>query len=162
MRTAQSGGFVAVIGCAVLIETTGLHLVLSAKHPWLAWTLTLSSMWALWWIMADQRALGRTTLTLTDTTIDVVVGKRLMLRTERAALASVERPRLMSVSGPPKGYLNATKPAAPNVLLVFRSPIAATVVGMSRPVTQLALRLDAPDELMALCAGPRMPSERTR
>ncbi len=149
MRTARSGGFIGVIAAAVLIETSVLHVVLVARHPALAWTLTLSSLWALGWIILDHRALGRTTIRVTSVQIEGEVGRRLVFSAPRSAIASVEPPRLMPVSGPPKGYINATKPASPNVLIVFRAPVTMRLFGVPRPVRQLALHLDEPESLRA-------------
>jgi hypothetical protein len=159
MRSARSGGFIAVIAVAVLIETSGLHLLLATKHPVIAWTLTLSSMWVLWWLAMDHRALARTTLRVEERGISGAVGRRAVVDVPAAAVASVERPRLMPVSGPPKGYVNITKPASPNVLLVFRAPVTIQVLGMARPVRQLALHLDEPDAFIA--AWPCHPVSTT-
>lgn len=142
MRAAQSGGFVSVIAFAILIETSGLHLLLATTHPLIAWALTLSSLWALWWIAIDHRALAHTMIRVDADTIAGEVGRRVAFSVPRPAIASVERPRLMPTSGPPAGYLNATKPASPNVLIVFRAPVTMRVFGMSKQVRQLALRLD--------------------
>jgi hypothetical protein len=127
--------------------------LLSARHPFIAWTLTLSSLSALAWIFRDQGALGRTTIRVRDGRIEGEIGRRVTFSAEASAVSSVERPRLMPVSGPPKGYVNATKPAAPNVLIVFRAPVPATVLGLSRQIEQLALRLDEPEKFIASAAA---------
>lgn len=142
MRSARSGGFIAVIAFAVLLETSGLHLVLAPRHPVIAWTLTLSSIWVLWWLAMDYRAMAATTIDIDADTVRGAIGRRIVFASEVGNVKSVGRPQLMPVSGPPKGYVNATKPAAPNVLITFRSPVTATVLGMPRSISQLALRLD--------------------
>ena len=159
MRSARSGGFISVIAGAVIIETSVLHLVLARSHPLIAWTLTLSSLSVLWWIAMDHRALNRTTLSLDANGVSGHVGRRLAFSAPLSALKSVGRPQLMPVSGPPKGYLNATKPASPTVLIVFRAPVTAIVLGMPRAITQLALRLDDGDAFMKAC-GDLMADHR--
>jgi hypothetical protein len=154
MRAARSGGFVAVLGVAILIETAGFHLVLSARHPYWAWALTLTSLWALVWIVTDYRALETSAIRIDAETISGMIGRRLTFSATRAAVASVEPPRLMASSGPPPGYLNATKPAAPNVLIVFRAPVQARLFGLPRPIRQLALRVDDPSALRAAFDQP--------
>ena len=149
MRAARSGGFVAVLGVAILIETAGFHLVLSARHPWWAWTLTLTSVSTLIWLVADYRALAASTIRVDGDAVSGVIGRRLSFSAPRDAVASVEPPRLLPSSGPPPGYVNATKPAAPNVLIVFRTPVTARLFGMARPIRQLALRVDDPAALRA-------------
>lgn len=149
MRAAKSGGFVAVLGVAIFIETAGFHLLLSARHPYWAWALTLTSLSALVWVIADYRALDTSTIQVSREAIDGTIGRRLTFSAPVSAVASIEPPRLMPSSGPPAGYLNATKPAAPNVLIVFREPVTARLFGRARPLRQLALRVDDPAGLRA-------------
>lgn len=152
MRSARSSGFIAVIAGALALETSVLHVVLSVRHPWIAWALTASSLYAIWWIATDHAKLATTTIAVDGDRMRGTIGKRASFDVSLASIASVERPRLMPSSGPPTGYLNVTKPAAPNVLIVFRSAVTITVLGMARSVSQLALRVDDPEALMRVVA----------
>jgi hypothetical protein len=44
-----------VLTFVILLETGVLHLVLRKQHPWIAWTLTLSSVSLLPWIWKKFR-----------------------------------------------------------------------------------------------------------
>lgn len=141
MRSAQSGAFTGVIAGAVVIETSAVHLLLS-QWPIAAWIFTASSAWLLWWLVSDYRAIAETSIRVEPDRIDGEVGRRLKFTVPMSMVKSAGPPRLMPSSGQPQGYVNATKPAAPNVLLEFRRPVPMAVLGLLRPVTQLALRLD--------------------
>src|SRR4051812_43668734 len=69
MRSAKSGSLMGVVAFAVVIETSLMHLLLSARHPLIAWTLTMSSVWLLWWLWTDLRALGTSTVIVGAETI---------------------------------------------------------------------------------------------
>lgn len=148
MRSAQSIGITAVVSVAMCIETSGLHLILASRHPWLAWTLTLSSVSALWWLIGDHRAMATSSIRITAEHLEGEIGKRTTFSVPTSRVASVERPRLMPVAGPPRGYLNITKPSSANVLIVFREPVPLKILGVARPVTQLALHLDDADRFL--------------
>lgn len=145
MRSARSAGFVAVIAFALLVETSALHLLLVRSHPAIAWALTSSSVGALCWLVIDYRSLGHAVVSIGPGLVAGEIGRRLSFSADASLVRSVGRPQLMPAAGPPKGYINATKPSAPNVLIVFRRPVPVTLLGMSRSASQIALRLDHAD-----------------
>lgn len=138
-----------VIGFALVVESAGLHLILHDRHPVWAWLLTATSLSALWWIAADDRAMATGGIRLDAGVIEARIGRRVTFTFTRDAVARITRPRLMPAAGWPTGRLNATKPAAPNLEIVFRGPVEVQVLGRPRRVTELAVRVDDPDGLIA-------------
>src|SRR4051794_32839612 len=85
-RSARSGSLVAGLGIAIAVEMVVLHLWLVARHPVLAWALTLTSLATLVWLAADYHALGRGAVRLDDDALDLRVGRRFVLRLTRTAV----------------------------------------------------------------------------
>jgi hypothetical protein len=161
-RSARSGSLVAGLGLAIAVETVVLHHWLGARHPWLAWALTVGSVAALAWLAADYRAMGRGAVRLDGDTLDLCVGRRIALELSRATVLTVVRPtwRDLPAPGTPgaRDYLNLMKPTTPNVLVTLAA--AATVRlpgGLARRATRLGLRLDDPDAFVAALAPAPLP-----
>jgi hypothetical protein len=159
-RSARSGSLVIGLGLAIVVETIVLHLVLSARHPWLAWALSVASVATLAWHAADYRALGGGAVRLDGDTLDLSVGRRVALRLPLAEVQSVVRPawRDLPAAGTPdsRELLNLTKPASPNVLVTLVAPAEVRLPGgLRRRARRFALRLDDPDAFVAaLSASP--------
>lgn len=156
-RSARSGSLVAGLGLAIVVETMVVHLVLVARHPLIAWALTASSVAALAWLAADYRALGRGTVGVDGDVLELQVGRRVDLRLPRTTVQDVIRPgwRDLPQAGErdAAGFFNATKPAAPNVLLTLVAPVDVRLAGgLSRRAQRIALRLDDPDAFIAALA----------
>lgn len=49
-RVAVSSALLGVIAFAILLETLVLHVIVHKSHPWIAWTLTVSSLSLIPWI----------------------------------------------------------------------------------------------------------------
>jgi hypothetical protein len=45
-----SPALLGVVTFAILLETAVLHVIVHTHHPWLAWTLTVSSLSLIPWI----------------------------------------------------------------------------------------------------------------
>ena len=91
-RSARSGSLVAGLSLAIVVETAVLHLALAARHPWLAWTLSASSVGALLWLLADYRALGRGGIRRdAGGALDLRIGRRATARLAPGDVASAER-----------------------------------------------------------------------
>ena len=98
-RNARSPAIMSAIAAVIVIESVAVHFAVAARHPGVAWALTLTSISALVWLLRD--------------------------------------------------YLNLTKPAAPNVLIMLATPQRVRLVaGIHREVRRLALRLDDPDSFL--------------
>jgi len=153
-RSARNGSLVAGLGLVIAIETLVLHLWLTKSHPIIGWTLTVSSLAAIGWLVADYRALGRGAVQLTDERLALRVGRRFDVSVPTTAVSSALRPTWRDLPNPgtPQAadYLNLTKPAAPNVLLILSTPMDVRLPGgLRRSATRLALCLDEPDEFLA-------------
>jgi hypothetical protein len=152
-RSARSPAVTAAIGAVLVIETLVLHVLLVARHPVLAWVLTVGSVLTLAWLVADHRATGRSGVRLTSDALDVRVGLRVRAAVPRALLASASAPTWRDIPERPDGYLDATQPAEPNVLLTFHEPVGVRLVGVPRRVRQIALHLDDPAGFLSALAA---------
>ena len=153
-RSARNGTLVAGLVLVIAIETLVLHLVLVSRHPVVGWTLTVSSLSMIAWLAADYRALGRGAVRLSDDLLDLRVGRRFAASLPTAAISSALRPTWRDLPNPgtpqAAGYLNLTKPAAPNVLLTLTAPVMVRLPGgLRRSATRFALCLDEPDDFLA-------------
>lgn len=150
-RGARSAGVTGLIGGLIVIETAVLHLLLVHLLPALAYLLTLSSLLLLVWLIRDFHALGvRPALTIDGDSARVTVGQRVRGEFLLAAVDAAFRPTWKDLGASAPRYLNGTKPAAPNVLIVFTSAQHLTLVGaIRRPVMRLALHLDEPEHCVA-------------
>lgn len=155
LREARSPGITAAIAAVVVIETAGLHLLLVARHPVVAWALTLSSLSLLAWLVRDYRKLAMAEIAVDDSTVTFMIGARFEARVPRESISGARAPSWRDPA-PPREYLNATKPAQPNVVLSFEPAARIRLFGMvERPVTELGLCVDDAPGLVALLArGP--------
>ncbi len=152
---ARSAAVTGALAMLLIVETAGLHLLLWRLMPRLAWGLTALSLYALWWLLTDYITVGRVGLRLDATTLHVHVGRRLRASIPRAAIVSATRPtwRDLGAAAPPPQ--NATKPASPNVLLVFTAPQPVRVLGMlPRSIERLSVHLDDPEAFLTALAAP--------
>jgi hypothetical protein len=149
-RSARSGSLVVGFGLATAVEIAVMDVLLHARHPLFAWTLTLASVWTIWWLAADYRAQGRGAIRIDRGALDLRVGRRAAVRIPLTLVAAVVRPtwRDLPAAGSRAGsdYRNLMKPAAPNVLVTLSTPAAVKLFGITtRPVRRLGLRLDDPN-----------------
>jgi len=155
MRSARAGAIMSVFAMVLVVETGVLHLVLSVRHPLLAWILTASSCSVLAWLLADYAALGRSSLDVGPDGLAGRIGRRVRLAVPPDRIASAIQPHWRDLSGLRDGYVNATKPATPNVLLVFREPVEIELLGMPRRVVRVGIHLDRPDAFVEALRGTR-------
>ena len=134
MRSARSGPIVSVFAMVLVVETGVLHLVLAHRHPLVAWILTASSLSVLVWLVADHIALARASIGVEAGALSGTIGRRLRLSVPLDRIASVIRPEWRDLSNARGGYVNATKPATPNILVVFREPVEVRLLGMPRRI----------------------------
>ena len=118
------------------------------RFPLIAWILTASSVSLLLWLVADYAAMGHSAVQVGPDRLEARIGRRVFLTVPSSHVAAVSALDWRGVAGPRGSYLNATKPATPNVLIVFREPVEAQIVGMRRPIEKLALHLDQPERFV--------------
>jgi len=153
-RSARSGSLVAGLGLALLVETAVLHLWLAARHPALAWVLTVASLGTLVWLATDYRAMGTGVIRLDDHSLALVVGRRFNMLVARENVAAVIQPGWRGVpeAGTPAAaeYANLTKPATPNVLITLGEPAQLRLPGgLRRRVRRIGLHVDEPQRLVS-------------
>jgi hypothetical protein len=148
-RSSRSGGLVLGLAMAIGVETIALHALFMRSHPWVAWTLTLTSVYALWWIVSDYRAMGTGAVAVSDA-VQLDVGRRVHARFTLADIAGVSRPTWRERPTRAADYLNATKPAEPNVLITLKTPATARLAGgVRRSVQRIGLHVDDPAAMVA-------------
>ena len=153
VRTARSPSLIAAVAAVLVIETVVLHLLLVVRHPVLAWALTAGSVLTLAWLAVDFRAMAAGGVRILSYALDVRVGLRVRASIPRAQVASAVAPTWRDIPEVPDGFLDATKPAEPNVLVTLREPAIVRVLGVPRRVRSIALHLDDPAGFLAALAA---------
>ena len=145
-RQARSTPLVVTFTILIIIETVVVHLILLRYNLLLSLAVSLLSLSALVWLVADYSALGRLKTIITDENIILRVGCRATARIPRKVLVAAISPSWHDLPDVPnRSYLNVTKPAEPNVLLTFREPIIINLPGgLRRPIRILAVMVDTP------------------
>jgi hypothetical protein len=146
-RSARSAGITFTLVAVILIESAAVHVAVAARRPTLAWVLTLTSLIAVLWLVRDYRAMGIGVVRLGDDSVDLAIGRRFGVVIPLAAIERATAPtfRDLPAAGTTQGrdFLNLTKPAAPNVLLVIGAPRRIRLAaGLHRDVRRIAFRLD--------------------
>ena len=155
-RSARSGSITAAIVAVILVESVAVHFAVAARRPALAWVLTLTSLVAVLWLVRDYLALGTGAVRLGDDTLELTIGRRFAIGIPLATIERATTPtfRDLPAAGTTQGrdFLNLTKPASPNVLLVLGEPKRVRLTaGVHRDARRIAFRLDdAPSFLAAL------------
>lgn len=152
-RSARSPAITWALAAVVVIESIPVHFAVAARHPGLAWALTVSSIAALVWLVLDYRALGSGLVRLHSDTLHLRVGRRFDITLPMASVARFLRPTFRDLPTPGtnegRDYVNLTKPAAPNVLVVLHAPRRVRLTtGLHREVRRVALRLDDPEAFL--------------
>jgi hypothetical protein len=148
-RSARSAGITALLSALVLVETAVVHVLLLRVRV-VAYLVSGLSLSAIAWLVADYRAMGRVAIRIDGDALRVQVGHRLNATIPVAAVARALAPTWQDVGASAPAFVNPTKPATPNVLLVFTAPQIVEIVGMvRRPIRRLALHLDEPDAFLS-------------
>ena len=158
-RSARSGALTAGMALAVAAEALVLHLWLGARHPEWAWTLTALSGATLAYLALEYRAWGSGAVHVTPDALDLRIVGRATLHVPRAMVANAVIATWRGLpDAPDAGYLNATGPAEPNVLLTFTAPVSVRIAAglVTKRVQRLGLHVDDPTGLVAALT-PRDP-----
>ena len=155
-RSARSGAITAALVAVILIESIAVHFAVAARRPVLAWVLTLTSLVAVLWLVRDYQALGTGAVRLGDDTLELTIGRRFAIGIPVATIERSTTPTFRDLPAPGtnqgRDFLNLTKPATPNVLLVLGEPRRVRLMaGVHRDARRIAFRLDdGPSFLAAL------------
>ena len=150
----------SAIGAVVVIESVAVHFAVAARHPRVAWVLTLTSVAALVWLVRDYLALGSGFIRLEHEALYLRIGRRFDIRLPLARIARSLKPTFRDLPTPGtnegRDYLNLTKPAAPNVLIVLDLPQRIRLTaGIHREVRRVALKLDDPEAFLRMIDAQR-------
>ena len=157
-RSARSGAFVIGISAAILIETVAIHLLIVTRIPVLAYSLTILSVLGIVWIVRDYIALGSGAVVVSSDTIQLTVGRRFDISVPRTNIARALQPSFRDLPTPGtnqgRDYLNMTKPASPNVLIVLKEPMLVRLPGgLRRQVVRFSVHLDDATGFVALLSA---------
>jgi hypothetical protein len=149
-RGARSSAITTAFCAVVAIESVAVHFAVAVRHPLVAWTLSLTSVAAFVWLVRDYRSLGSGAVLGTDHLVRLRIGRRFDITIPLARITRVLQPTFRDLPAPGtnqgRDYLNLTKPAAPNVLIVFdETQRVRLTLGIHREVRGIALRLDDAD-----------------
>lgn len=149
-RRARSGALLAGLGMVLIVETVALDAWLARRHPYAALIVLASSLATLAWLLADYRAMGSGAVRLGPEDLEVRIGRRFAVTVRRDQIAAAIAPTWRDLPAGARDYLNATKPATPNVLLTFQEPVPVRLPGgFSKRVHRLGLCLDEPQRFLA-------------
>ena len=155
-RSARSPAITFTLVAVIVIESVAVHFAVAARRPLLAWVLSFTSVLAVLWLVRDYLALGTGAVRLGDDTLELTIGRRFVIVIPLAAIDRAAAPTFRDLPAPGttqgRDFLNLTKPATPNVLLILGEPTRVRITaGLHRDARRIALRLDdAPAFLTAL------------
>jgi len=143
------------VSAILLIESTVIHLWVSATHPVLAWILTVSSVLTLVWFWRDDARYRAGSVLVSESHITLALGARWCGDIPRVRVQSAMRPSWKDLpeagGAESRDYVNVTKPADVNVLLQLHDDTPLRAFGMvTKNVRRIGIHLDAPDEFFAL------------
>jgi hypothetical protein len=151
--TMRSSGwilFAGVLGFVIAVETAGLHIILDMWKPWLAWVSTISSAYALLWLVGDAQMIRLYPVALTGDALRVVIGIRWRVTIPLAEITEVSEMRTV-----PRGALNLAL-IEPTVLVTLRAPIEVVgLLGIRRRADRIALTIDEPAAFLAAVTAAR-------
>lgn len=148
-RDSAAIAILATLTLVVVVETVGVHLLVSMWKPVVAWMLTALGAYSLFFVVAHARALALRP--------HVVSGARLFVRNgllhsadiPLAAIADIRTP--LSEDHGPGRILNAASPAVPNVAVTLRHEReAAGMYGIRKRFGCVLLHVDEPASFEAL------------
>jgi hypothetical protein len=127
-----------------VIESVGIHLLLSRWNPSIAFGVTLLSIYGLLFFVADAIATVKRPSYLSVTDLHLRLGVRWRAVIPRSAIVTVspihEKPKKQP------GHLNGAFLTAPNVLLTFNEPIFVQgPFGLQKQSSQFSFFVDNRD-----------------
>lgn len=134
-------GFLLVIA----IETVVMHLLLRRWSIVAAYVLTALSIYSMFWLVGDFRAMRRLPLVLDGDQLLVRTGLRFQAIVPLRELRVVTLPSWREIPQPAPDYWNFARPAEPNVVLALAHAIPVTMMfGLKRSASRLGVRLAEP------------------
>jgi hypothetical protein len=148
MRSTDWLLYAGVFGFLIVVETAAAHIALAMWKPVIAWISTISSVYALIWLVGDAQAIRLYPVAITGDTLRVTIGVRWRAAIRLADIASVTE-----TTSVPAGALSLAL-VAPTVLVTLRAPVEVVgLLGRRRRADRIALTIDDPRAFIAAVAG---------
>jgi len=149
-----SASLTLAIGLVVAIEGAVIHLWVASRSQAWAWAIAAVNVATLLWLWRDHKAASSARLLVTDVGAEILIGNRIRCFAPRETIASAEIATWRSVPDMAADYLNTAKPLEPNVLLVLREPVTATLsLGTRKSVTRIGIRVPDPETAVKALLG---------
>lgn len=140
-RRSGHGLILGFLMFVLLLETVGLHLIISHWSTNLAWVLTVASLYALLWLIGDFHAVRLQPIVLTADALHVRCGLRWRATIPWAQIEQVRRAK--AADRDRKDALNAAVMGEPRWVILCREPVMAVgLFGRRRMVNRVGLTVD--------------------
>lgn len=140
-RRSGHGLILGFLMFILILETVGLHLIVSHWNITLAWILTFGSLYALLWLIGDFHAVRLQPIVLTADALHVRCGLRWRATIPWAQIEQVRRAK--TADRDRKDTLNAAVMGEPRVMILCREPVVAVgLFGRRRMVNRVGLTVD--------------------
>lgn len=143
LEASRAVAFTYGLVLVTVVESLATHVWLSTSAPVIAWTLSALGVYAILWLVGQDRAIRARTI---DVEADALVLRAGLRLSARVPWSQIEGATLVSWSAPPEprpGYLDAARPIEPTLLLTFREPVTVTAAfGIRRSVTAVGVGVD--------------------
>jgi hypothetical protein len=155
---ARSPALVWAVSIALVVETVAIHALLYQRSARIAWVFTATSIYTLFWLVREYRAMGTEAVEVGDESVRLRFGRRYDIPVSRSAIAEVRRATYRDVPTAgkvdPQRRLNLSRPAAPNVWLKLKQPVPVKAWNFSAgDRDSLLFYLDDPDGFLKALDG---------
>jgi hypothetical protein len=144
----RRGGLRVIYGLAVFFgcfEMVGLHLLVAALSPVVAWALTGFEFYGVVWVVGLLRSVDRLPIVLNERGIRIRFGVIYAVFVPYEAIQELQRGRLHSVDAKRKNYLNCAFMNSPDCVLKLRAAQRARLpYTLFRDVDEIGLMVDEP------------------
>jgi len=146
-----TGTLAAGLGLVLVIEGAVLHLWVAERSVAWAGAITAVNVVTLVWLWREHASAREAHLMVRGDEVRVDAGSRLRCQFPTSAVASVEPATWRSVPDVATDFVNTAKPLEPNIVVVLREPVEATLMlGMKRRVSRIGVRVAEPELLKAM------------
>jgi hypothetical protein len=124
---ARSPALVWAVGIALVIETTAIHALLYRRSPKVAWVVTATSVYTLFWLIREYLAMRAGAVEVSDAGVRLRFGRRFDIPVERSNIDELRRATYkdLPIGGKidAQKRMNLSKPATPNIWLRLKKPV---------------------------------------
>jgi hypothetical protein len=125
----------------IAIETIGLHLLIQHWSPLVAWILTITSIYSLFWMIGDFNAVRLHPIVLAGETLHLRSGFRWNVNLDLADVVDVQTPKLSDAKS--RDYLSFAQAGEARLVLVLKQPVRVNgLFGIHKQVSRIGLFLD--------------------